>query len=186
MSRQFVAVAVLAGALAVLGAGCGSKKAATGTTTAMEQTTTAMEQTTTAMQHTTTEAMTTSSSSSSKTPSFASTKNCAQLASLASKVAQSIAPGSNGQIDLGKEADAIEALANAAPGDIKNDFKTFADAYSKFVKALASSGYKPGSTPTPAQLAKFEAAAQGLNSPKLQAAEQHLNAWGQKNCAGLK
>jgi hypothetical protein len=102
---------------------------------------------------------------------------------MAVNVAKSYNP-SNGQVDPNKYADAIEKMANAAPSDIKPDFKTFADAYSQFVKAYTSSGYTPGSgkVPTPAQIAKLTAASKALATARVQAAVQHLTAWGRKNC----
>ncbi len=158
-------------------AGCGGKKktAASATTSATTTTTTT----------TTATATTTTAASSGSTPSFASAKNCVQLASLAAKVAQSVGTTTNGKADLSKEADAIEALANAAPGEIKGDFKTFADAFAGYVKAYRDSGLKPGQVPTAAQLAKFEAAAKQLSTPKVQAAMGRLSAWATKHCGGL-
>ncbi len=176
MSRQLV---VLGAVLVVLASACGGKKSAAPPPT----TTAAASPTTTAASTPTTTAAMTTTSSSSGTPTFASTKNCLQLKALATKVAQSISP-STAATDPGKFAQLIEAMASAAPGDIKPDFKTFADAYSSFVKAYTSSGYKLGSgtTPTATQIAKLTAAAQLLSTPKVKAAVQHLSAWGQKNC----
>lgn len=123
-----------------------------------------------------------SSGSGSGSGSFASTKNCKDLEGLAAKVSQSFQPNANGELDLNKEAEALDALAGAAPNDIKGDFKTFADAFKNFAKAYGDSKLKPGVTPTPAQVAKLTAAAQSMNTPKLQKAMQHLSAWGKANC----
>jgi hypothetical protein len=174
VGRHLVVLAVL---LALVAAGCGAKKKV-----AVEQTTTAAAAPTT----TAAASPTTTSSSSSGTPKvagFATSGNCARLEALAANVAKSINP-SNGQVDPQKYADAIEKMADAAPSDIKSDFKTFADAYSTLVKAYSSSGYNPasGKAPTPAQIAKLTAAAQTLSTPKVQAALQHLSAWGRTNC----
>ncbi len=48
---------------------------------------------------------------------------------------ESFQPNANGEVDLKKDSDAMDALANAAPDEIKGDFKTFADAFKKFAKA---------------------------------------------------
>jgi hypothetical protein len=69
-----------------------------------------------------------------------------------------------------------------APAEIRGDFETFAAAFSGYAKALGNAGIKPGKTPTAAQIAALTAAAKSFSTPKLQAAEQHLAAWGQKNC----
>ena len=177
MRRTLVVAAALGVLLIALTAGCGSKKSASSsqTTTTNSSSGTSTEATTN--EATTTEATTTTTSSGSN-PSFASTKNCAQLASLASKLTNSV----GGKVDLKGYSDAMDALANAAPDEIKSDFKTFADAFKGFASAMADAGLKPGETPTAAQIAKLSAASQKLSTPKIQAATRHLEAWGQKNC----
>ena len=175
MRRTLVVAAALGVLLIALTAGCGSKKSASSqTTTTNSSSGTSTEATTT--EATTTEATTTTSSGSN--PSFASTKNCAQLASLASKLTNSV----GGKVDLKGYSDAMDALANAAPDEIKSDFKTFANAFKDFASAMSDAGLKPGETPTAAQIAKLTAAGQKLSTPKVQAATRHLEAWGQKNC----
>ena len=177
VGRSFVILAVL---LAVLAAGCGAKKKVAVVVT---PTTTAAASTTTATTTTSAASTTTAPTGTIKITKFATSGNCAQLEAMAVNVEKSINP-TNGQVDPQKYADAIEAMANAAPSDIKSDFKTFADAYSSLVKAYTSSGYTPGSgkVPTPAQIAKLSSAAKVLSTPKVQAAVQHLSAWGRKNC----
>jgi hypothetical protein len=172
MGRTRVAVAVLAIVGLVLSAGCGSKKNASSPPAPTTTTTT----TTTA-----TSASAGGSSGRSIKPSFASTKNCAQLASLASRIASSGNP-TGGKVDLNRYSDAMDALANAAPDEIRPDFKTFADALKDFARAMSDAGLKPGETPTAAQIAKLTAASQKLSTPKFRAATEHLEAWGQKNC----
>ena len=166
---------MLAVLLAVVAVGCGAKKK-----DAAEQATTT---TAPAAPTTTTAATTTSSSGTPKVAGFATSGNCARLEAMAANVAKSINPA-NGQVDPQKYADAIEKMADAAPSDVKSDFKTFADAYSTLVKAYSSSGYDAtsGKAPTAAQIAKLTAAAQTLSAPKVQAALRHLSAWGRKNC----
>ena len=61
------------------------------------------------------------------------------------------------------------------------DFEAIASAFSSYAQALSKAGFKPGQTPTAAQIAALTNAAKSFNTPKLQAAEQHLAAWGQKN-----
>ena len=67
---------------------------------------------------------------------------------------------------------------------MRGDFQTLADAFDTYVHALLKAGIKPGQAPTPAQIAKIQAAAKAFSSQKLRAAEQHLAAWAQKNCGG--
>ena len=169
MGRRLVVLAVL---LAVVAAGCGAKKKVVAVQVS----------TTTATTTTASGGTTTTSSGTIKITKFATSGNCARLEAMAVNVAKSINP-SSGQVDPQKYADAIEKMADAAPSDIKSDFKTFADAYSTLVKAYTSSGYTPGKVPTATQIAKLSAAAKTLSTPKVQAAVQHLSAWGRKNCS---
>jgi hypothetical protein len=92
------------------------------------------------------------------------------------------ASSGNGVNSLGDEANVFKALAKAAPSEIRGDFETFAAAFSAYANALQKAGIKPGQTPTAAQIAALTTAAKSFSAPKLQAAEQHLAAWGQKNC----
>lgn len=164
--RSRVGVTVVLGLLVIaLAAGCGSKKSSTGATTS-----------------TTTGQGSGSATSTGSTPSFASTKNCKELEGLAAKVSQSFQPNASGELDLSKEADALDALASAAPDEIKADFKTFAEAFKNFAKAYGDTKIKPGETPTATQIAKLTAAAKSMNTPKLQQAMQHLSAWGSSHC----
>jgi hypothetical protein len=173
--RMLVTAAVAAATLAAAGCGGGSKTSATTTEAATTQ----------AAPTTTAAAATTTTSAASTSGGFKSTKNCLELASLAAKVEKSIAPTGNGSVDLSKQADAMKALASAAPSAIKSDFQTFADAYASFAKAYGSVGIKAGSAPSATQIAKLTAAAKSLSTPKVQAAMQHLEAWGKANCGGL-
>ena len=174
MSR-FTPVSVVVMAFALIAAGCGgsSKKSAPPTTTA-----TAGAPTTA----TTTAATTTTSAA----PSFGTTKNCAQLLGLGAKFAKALqATAGNAKASITNEANLLQALAAAAPSEIRGDFVTLASAFAAYAQAYAKAGLTPGKTPTAAQLTQLSAAAKAFSTPKLQAAEQHLSAWGHKNCGGL-
>ena len=160
-----VAVLVLVLVFAVAGCGGGKKKSAASASTAAGSTTTS------------------AASTGAAAPSFASTKNCQQLSALGAKMSQALqASAGNGLSSLGDEANIFKTLASVAPAEIRGDFETFAAAFSGYAKALGNAGIKAGKTPTAAQIAALTAAAKSFSTPKLQAAEQHLAAWGQKNC----
>ena len=165
MRLKPVAVFVLVLVLVVAGCGGGKKKSAASASTAASTTTT------------------TAASTGAATPSFASAKNCQQLAALGAKLSLALqASAGTGLSKLGDEANVFKTLASAAPAEIRGDFETFAAAFSGYAKALSTAGIKAGKTPTAAQIAALTAAAKSLSTPKLQAAERHLAAWGQKNC----
>jgi len=128
------------------------------------------------------------STSTSGTPSFASAKNCQDMAGIAAKVASALeASSGNASQALQTESTELQALANAAPDAIKGDFQTFATAFSSFLSTLQKSGYKLDSKtpPTPAQAAALAKAAKSFDTSKLKHAEQHLSAWAKQNCTGV-
>ena len=132
--------------------------------------------------------LTKTSGGGGSTPNFASAKNCQDLAGLAAKVAGAISASSgNAATTLKTEATALQALASAAPADIRGDFQTFATAFTSFLHTLEKAGYKPGSTtpPTLTQIQALSKAAKLFNTAKLRQAEQHLSAWARKNCKGV-
>jgi hypothetical protein len=116
-------------------------------------------------------------------PKFATSKNCAQLETLGTKLSQALQT-STGSVEtrLNKEAQLLHDYANAAPSDVRADFQTLADAFDTYVHALLKAGIKPGQVPTQAQIAKIQAAAKEFSSSKLRTAERHLAAWAQANC----
>jgi len=168
--KQVAAAAFVTG-LVALAAGCGGGSSSPATTHSEVGTVT----------------KTTNSGGSSSTPSFASAKNCQDLAGLAAKAAAAVEASGSSTDALQTEATELQALAKAAPSDISGDFQTFAAAFSGFLHALQSSGYKLGSKtpPTTAQAAAFAKAAKTFDTPKLKQAEQHLSAWARQNCAGV-
>ena len=171
MRSRAIVMAVLGVLVIALVAACGSKKSSSGATT-----------TATAAASDQGSGSGSGSGSGTGSKSFASTKNCKELEGLAAKVSQSFQPNANGEIDLNKEADALDALAGAAPDEIKSDFKTFADAFKQFAKAYGDVKLKPGETPSAAQIAKLGELSKSFNTAKLQQATQHLAAWGQSHC----
>jgi len=163
----------IAVALVVLASGCGGggKKAASETTTtpaAAKKSTTSTE------------------AGKASTPSFASTHNCGQLAALGAQVAKSLQTTSgNFQATVANEDKVLQAMARAVPSEIRGDFQTFASAFHTYLQAIAKLKLKAGAVPTAAQTADLTNATKSLSTVKLQAAEQHLSAWAQKNCGGL-
>ena len=167
---RHTAAAALAGLLLVaLAAGCGSSKSSSSSTTSSSS-------------GSSSSSSSSSSSGSSGGTSFKSTKNCAQLAALASKVAQSLNPTGNAEKDVNNEVKLFDKLADAAPDEIKSDLRTFADAFQSFAKTYSSVKITMGQAPSAADLAKLQTAAKAFSAPKVRAAEQHLSAWAQKNC----
>ena len=171
MKLGLLSVVVLG--VVVVAAGCGGgKKAASSTSTSAA--------TTTSTRATTTE------SKKAAAPTFASAHNCLQLAALGAKVAKSLQPtGGDFAATAANEGKLLQAMASAAPSEIRADFETFVSAFNDYARAIQKAGFKPGATPTAAQVATLEAATKSFSTAKLQKAEQHLSAWASKNCGGL-
>ena len=167
---KLLAVAAVVCALVAAGCGGSKKKSASPPTT----------------RSTSTSAATTTTTTSSGTPTFATSKNCAQLEALGTKLAQALqtTSGSTEQ-RLTNEVKLFHDYANSAPSEVRGDFQTLADALDTYVHALLKAGIKPGKAPTQAQIAQIQAAAQAFSTQKLRVAEQHLAAWAQKNCGGV-
>jgi hypothetical protein len=170
-SLRIIALLLAAG-LVALAAGCGGSKSSAPPTT-------------TTQQDVTTVAMTTGT-----TPGggggFASAKNCRQFAGLATKIANAMSTNSgNPATALQTEAQELQALADAAPSDIKGDFQTIATAFSTYLQALAKAGYQPGvavAAPSAVQLAALAKATKVFSATNFQHAAQHLSAWARQNC----
>jgi hypothetical protein len=162
----FKLLAVTAVVCAVVAAGCGGSKKKSASSPATSSTSTASTTT-----------------SSAGTPKFATSKNCAQLEALGTKLAQTIqATSGSTEEKLTNEVKLFHDYANSAPSEVRGDFQTLADALDTYVHALLKAGIKPGKIPTQAQIAQIQAASKAFNSTKLQAAERHLISWSQKNC----
>ena len=168
MRLKFTPMALIA--VVAIVAGCGSSNSTT-TSAATPATSAASASATTA------------SATSAAAPSFASTTNCQQLAGVGAKFAQALSAATRGgKFDLQAEVSAYQGLANAAPAAIRSDVQLLAQAFSSFATALEKVHYKPGTVPTPAQIAGVQAAAHVFSEAKLHAAGQRVEAWAHQNC----
>jgi hypothetical protein len=132
---------------------------------------------------TTTPSAKSATTTSAGVPSFASATNCQQLAGVGAKFAQAMSAATRGgKVDLQTAVSAYQALASAAPGQIRPDVQVMAQAFSSFAAALSKAGYIPGKVPAAAQLAGVQTAAQVFSQPKFRAAAQRLSAWAHQNC----
>ena len=79
-------------------------------------------------------------------------------------------------------ADQLEAMAEAAPDEIKDDFAVIATELGAFYTALVEIGYEPGATPDADQLAELSALAESINTEAFEEASDNINAWFEANC----
>jgi hypothetical protein len=185
MKFRFGAIAI-ALLLVVAATGCGSKKKAAVTTSAAPPaTTTATSPTTTASSGGST--TTTATTTSSKPAGFASAKDCAQLEGLGKKFSAEFEAAATGgkTPDYAKEVSLFKSLADAAPSSVHGDLETLADAFAAEAAALQKAHITPGKTPSASQLAALAGAGKAFSAPKVLAATQHLEAYGESHC-GVK
>lgn len=79
-------------------------------------------------------------------------------------------------------ADQLEAMAEAAPDEIKDDLNVIAAQLGEFYTALAESGYEPGETPDADQIAALSALAESFDNEEFEEASDNINAWFEANC----
>jgi hypothetical protein len=189
--RGALVIAACAGVLVLMATGCGgggSSSTAAETTTATTETTTtettttettpttSTESTTTP---TTTESTTSSTTETSATPSFATAANCKQFAEIGAKLSGAFTGSAP---DVEKTKQYFDQLVAAAPSEIKGDFQTIADAWSKIADALKGVDLSSSQTPSAGTLAKLAKLGTELDQAKLTQASTNIGAWAAKNC----
>jgi hypothetical protein len=150
-------------------------------TTTEEETTTDEEETTTE-EETETDETETEATGTDTTPdlSFISNENCRQFVQFASEFSQALS--GTGDTDVQEAADTMQKFADEAPEDIRDDFQTLADAYSKIADALEGVDLSSGQTPDAGTIAKLAQLSQEIDSTELTEASQNISDWTQENC----
>lgn len=90
--------------------------------------------------------------------------------------------GSLDDESLQLSAGQLQAMADAAPDEIKDDLEVIADELEAFYTALGEAGYEPGVTPTPEQMAQLSALAEVVDQEAFDEASDNINAWFEANC----
>lgn len=84
--------------------------------------------------------------------------------------------------ELQEVASQLEAMASAAPDEIRDDLQVIAEELGAFYTALAETGYTGTGTPTPDQIAQLESLADSIDQERFDAAADNVNAWFESNC----
>ena len=90
--------------------------------------------------------------------------------------------GSLDDESLQESAAQLQAMADAAPDEIKDDLDVIATELEGFYTALAESGYEPGVAPTPEQMAQLSALAEVIDQEAFDDASDNINEWFEANC----
>jgi hypothetical protein len=175
MNGRSLTVLLLA-VLALLAAGCGgddSNEASSDTDTAIVEETTGPDTTEQATEMSGGEATETNAGSTTLSG------ECAELASLGTKIAQAIT-GSNANVEQASKL--LDQLATKAPDEIKADVQVIAENFSTIAEKMKDLDLSAGGTPSPDDLAKLQELTASLSSPKVTKAGQRIQAWAEKNC----
>ena len=81
--------------------------------------------------------------------------------------------------------DSLDAVAEAAPDEIKDDFAVLTDAYGEFAQALADAGIDfedPSSFSTPEAIAALQSLEDTFDEDELDQASNEIEAWFDANC----
>jgi hypothetical protein len=113
-------------------------------------------------------------------PGIASGDDCLQLASLGATLSQALSGGNTD--DLEKQAQFFEEFADNTPEEVRDDFQTLAEFYSKLTKALADADVQPGQEPDPEALQALQEAATSIDQKELEAATANIEKWVKENC----
>jgi hypothetical protein len=190
--RKFAVLAL--GVLAFAAAGCGGDDSSSEAAADTQVQETATVDTTTTAEDTTAEDTTAEDTTAEDTTAVDTTEStdtsgdvdlgdlsgdCLQFAGVGAKIAEAMG-GANA--DISKTADLFDELVSSAPDEIKGDLQVIADGVTTLAAAMKGIDFKAGATPSADQLAKMQTALASVDSAKLQAASQHIEAWAQVHC----
>jgi hypothetical protein len=181
MRRTLIPALLLALLAIVLAAGCGgggSENTADtepATTETLDRTATETETTATETEATETEATDTDAD----VDEFASSKNCREFAQLTATLERAF---SGADTDLERTKKLLDAYAEKAPEEIRDDFRVYADYWSKIVEALRGVDLQAGQPPSPEVLQRLQQVQTEIDPMRLQQAGQNIANWAQRNC----
>lgn len=174
---RWLTIAVALAAFALVGAGCGGDEESTGDTDTVVITDTS------ATDETTTEETTTDETETDASGSLA-TEDCLEAIGAFSKLGQALAASGSSSDDVEESSRIFQAFADAAPDEIREDFRVLADAYADYIEVLSGLDLQPGEVPSAEQLQELQQAAESFNQPELIAASDRMSAWTTENCPG--
>jgi hypothetical protein len=112
---------------------------------------------------------------------------CAQVVAAMSAAAAAVPQAMSGEAgDLSTSLDQLQAFADAAPEEIKDDLLLVYQGYGAFQTAMQEAGYDPssGEPPSADVIAAMQAASVKLQDADFVAASGRVSAWFQSNCGG--
>lgn len=110
---------------------------------------------------------------------FSGSEECRELVGLGAKVTQALG-GAGG--DLEDTQEFMDAFADDAPEEIREDFQVIAEAYGKIAEALEGVDLSSGEQPDPEAMAELQQLSTELDQPRIQEANENITAWVEENC----
>lgn len=94
----------------------------------------------------------------------------------------SLMGGSSDPADFEAAAAGMEAMAQAAPAEIRADFEVLTGELASYFRALAQVGFDPGEQPTPEQMEQMAEIAGSMDVDALEEANQNIEAFFDEHC----
>lgn len=107
---------------------------------------------------------------------------CQELVEASAEYAEAFSQIGTETFDLQGSAEAIQAIADSAPEEIRDAFQTLAAAVATYAEALEGVDLTSGATPDPETLAKITQATQVFSSADVAEASQAISTWTEENC----
>ncbi|MFN8221759.1 MAG: hypothetical protein U0R50_00770 [Gaiellales bacterium] len=107
---------------------------------------------------------------------------CLEFAGIGAKIAEAMGSTTGANADIGKTAELFDELVDKAPDEIKGDLEVLSEGIATMAEALKGVDLSSGATPDADQLAKLQEVMASLDSEKLQAAANNIEAWTKENC----
>ena len=106
-------------------------------------------------------------------------ENCAELAGIGSRLAQSLS-GQAGDLDEAEEL--FDEIADQVPDEIKDDYEVVAENFGKIAEGLKDLDLGSGGTPNAEDLQKLQELTASLDSAEVREASENISAWAEQNC----
>ena len=106
-------------------------------------------------------------------------ENCAELAGIGSRLAQSLS-GQAGDLDEAQEL--FDEIADQVPEEIRDDYEVVAENFGKIAEGLKDLDLGSGATPSSEDLQKLQELTASLDSAEVREASENISAWAEENC----
>jgi hypothetical protein len=112
-----------------------------------------------------------------------SAERCSEAAQAMAAAAAAVPGSLTGEGgELEESLEQLEAFADAAPGEIRDDLRLIAEATARLAEALEDAGIEPGEQPSAEDLQELQEIGEDFDDEELQSASERVNAWFEEEC----